>query len=118
MATVDQTLDAGRDLRNALFDLSQDGNFADFEQEGFARLQGFYHMTLERFMLSPAHGPASQHYDSPRDLAIEGVPLAAQCRPGDPTSQQPLYDKVHEAAAALKAVTAQMPRPLMRAPMR
>jgi hypothetical protein len=116
MATQMALFDAGKRLRERLYELSQDGRYVAVEREGFARLMAYYHLLLERFLVAPAFGDASAEYDEPLASADAGVEASTLCKPAQPDSQQPIYDATHTAADALKAVTASVPRPFKLAP--
>jgi hypothetical protein len=106
----------GKTLRERLYELSQDGTYSAAEREGFARLMAYYHLLLERFLVSPAFGTASSEYDRPNASAHLAVDESQGCVAGQPDTQQPLYDAIHAAAADLKVVTAVVPRPFKVAP--
>lgn len=105
MATRTALLKAGKELRAVLFGMSQNGIYAAPEREGFARLMTYYHLQLDRFLRAPCCGESSVRYDPPLSGANAAVTKSGQCKPGQPASQQPLYDAVFAAGESLTAVT-------------
>jgi hypothetical protein len=105
MATRNQVTTAGTNFRNALAGLANNGAFSPGERQGFAGLHLNYNAALGAFTLSPKYGDSSPHYDAPLQYAQAGSAAVPGCRPGDPGSQQPVYDNANYGAAALQAVT-------------
>lgn len=110
MATIQQVKAEGKKFEDALFELSQDGEYSSNERTAFGLLFLMYQTSLATFALSPAHGNVSTLYGRALGDAIQGQTACAAAKPGNPASQQPVFDEAHQGSAALKAVTAPVPQ--------
>lgn len=104
MARLADTLERCDHFADRLNALGNDGRFGDAERFGFVALHRGYFAALRGFFLSPCCGAQNAAYDPA--LAAAEAGLASEAVPGDPDSQQPLYDAANAGIAALKAVTA------------
>jgi hypothetical protein len=106
MATRNQVTTAGTNFRNALAGLANNGAFSPGERQGFAGLHLNYNAALGAFTLNPRYGDSSPNYDASLQEAQNGSAAVPGCIPGNPGSQQPVYNAANNGAADLRAVTA------------
>jgi hypothetical protein len=106
MATHQQAIDSGVELREALDEAANDGRFEPEDRDDFAEIHASLSRRLADFTLRPKNGASSPTYDGFKDKADAATAALAAAQPGAPASIAKAKTKAQAASDALPPITA------------